>query len=170
MTDKEIVQALRCCAKGLGHDDACENCKVGEIQDRREYIEFAAANVIERLTAENAALREEVYSMSGEWCAAMSVLNGMGSYDRLRELAEADKDGRVIVQPCKVGDTLFRVFGGEILEHKVGNMRYLAIQGRLDIDTIPFCSYVGSSIGKTIFLTREEAEKALQEREGKKDG
>lgn len=59
MTNKEIVQALRCCAKGLGHDDACENCKVGEIQDRREYIEFAAANVIERLTAENAALREK---------------------------------------------------------------------------------------------------------------
>ena len=54
MKGKEIVQALRCCAKGLGHDDACENCKVGEIQDRREYIEFAAANVIERLTAENA--------------------------------------------------------------------------------------------------------------------
>lgn len=59
MTDQEIVRALRCCAKGLGHDDACENCKVGEIQDRREYIEFAAANVIERLTAENAALREK---------------------------------------------------------------------------------------------------------------
>lgn len=58
MKNKEIVQALRCCAKGLGHDDACENCKVGEIQDRREYIEFAAANVIERLAAENAALRE----------------------------------------------------------------------------------------------------------------
>ena len=60
MTDQEIVRALRCCAKGLGHDDACENCKVGEIQDRREYIEFAAANMIERLTAENAALREKV--------------------------------------------------------------------------------------------------------------
>lgn len=60
MTGQEIVQALRCCAKGLGHDDACENCKVGEIQDRREYIEFAAANMIERLTAENAALREKV--------------------------------------------------------------------------------------------------------------
>lgn len=60
MNEKEIVKALRCCAKGFGHDDACENCKVGEIQDRREYIEFAAANVIERLTAENAALREKV--------------------------------------------------------------------------------------------------------------
>lgn len=67
MNEKEIVQALRQCAKGLGHDDACENCKVGGIQDRREYIEFAAANVIERLAAENAkaeaerdALREKV--------------------------------------------------------------------------------------------------------------
>ena len=81
---------------------------------------------------------------------------------RLRELAEADRDGRLVVLPCKVGDTLFRVFAGEILEHKVGNMRYLAIQGRWDIDTTPFCSYVESSIGKTIFLTREEAEKSLE--------
>ena len=81
---------------------------------------------------------------------------------RLRELAEADKDGRLVVLPCKVGDTLFRVFTGEILEHKVGNMRYLAIQGRWDIETYPFCPYVESSIGKTIFLTREEAEAALE--------
>ena len=82
--------------------------------------------------------------------------------DRLEKLAEADKDGRLVVRPCKVGDTLFRVFAGEILEHKVRNMRYLAIQERWDIDTIPFCSYVESSIGKTIFLTREEAERALE--------
>lgn len=82
--------------------------------------------------------------------------------DRLEKLAEADRDGRVVVRPCKVGDTLFRVFAGGILEHKVRNMRYLAIQERWDIDTIPFCSYVESSIGKTIFLTREEAKKALE--------
>jgi hypothetical protein len=82
--------------------------------------------------------------------------------DRLEKLAEADRDGRVVVRPCKVGDTLFRVFAGEILEHKVRNMRYLAIQGRWDIDTTPFCSYVESSIGKTIFLTSEEAKAALE--------
>lgn len=82
--------------------------------------------------------------------------------DRFRQLAEADRDGRVVVLPCKLGDTLFRVFAGEILEHKVRNMRYLAIQGRWDIDTTPFCSYVESSIGKTIFLTREEAKAALE--------
>ena len=111
---------------------------------------------------DNGLTPAEVHSMSSEWCAMMSVLNSMGSYARLRELAEADKDGRLVVLPCKVGDTLFRVFAGEILEHKVGNMRYLAIQGRWDIDTIPFCSYVESSIGKTIFLTRDDAEKALE--------
>lgn len=82
--------------------------------------------------------------------------------NRIRDLAEADKNGRLVALPCKVGDTLFRVFAGEILEHKVRNMRYLAIQGRWDIDTTPFCSYVESSIGKTIFLTREEAERALE--------
>lgn len=89
---------------------------------------------------------------------------------RLVELAEADKDGRVVVQPCKVGDILYRVFAGEIFEHRVGSMKYFAIQGRWDIETYPFCPCVESSIGKTIFLTHKEAEKALQEMEGKKDG
>ena len=83
-------------------------------------------------------------------------------FKRIVALMEADRAGRLVVRPCKVGDTLFRVFDGEILEHKVRNMRYLAIQGRWDIDTTPFCSYVESSIGKTIFLTHEEAEKALE--------
>ena len=82
--------------------------------------------------------------------------------NKFYQLVKADKGGRVVVLPCRVGDTLFRVFAGEILEHKVRNMRYLAIQGRWDIDTTPFCSYVESSIGKTIFLTREEAEAALE--------
>lgn len=86
---------------------------------------------------------------------------------RLRELAEADKDGRCVVLPCKVGDKLYRVFAGEIFEHRVGSMKYFAIQGRWDIETYPFCPCVESSIGKTIFLTHKEAEKALQEMEGK---
>ena len=93
-----------------------------------------------------------------------------GGIDSLRELAEADKDGRVVVQPCKVGDILYRVFAGEIFEHRVGRMKYFAIQGRWDIETYPFCPCVESSIGKTIFLSHKEAEKALRKMEGKKDG
>ena len=87
MTEKEIVKALRCCAKGLGHDDACENCKVGEIQDRREYIEFAAANVIERLTAENAALREKK-----RW---ISVTEKTPEYDMPQLALNADGDALI---------------------------------------------------------------------------
>lgn len=118
-------------------------------------------------------MQYEDTGLTPERCAEFARADAEGRYivmrdaeqegvARLRELAEADKDGRLVVPPCKVGDTLFRVFAGEILEHKVRNMRYLAIQGRWDIDTTPFCSYVESSIGKTIFLTREEAKKALE--------
>ena len=97
----------------------------------------------------------------------LADLESLCSYTRLRELAEADKGGRLVVLPCKMGDKLYRVFAGEIFEHRVGSMKYFAIQGRWDIETYPFCPYVESSIGKTIFLTREEAKKAL---EAMKDG
>ena len=134
----------------------------------------SARKVLERLKAyEDTGLEpEEVLPKDKADEIALKLmrladLENFCSYTRLRELAEADKDGRLVVLPCKVGDTLFRVFAGEILEHKVGNMRYLAIQERWDIDTTPFCSYVESSIGKTIFLTREEAKAAL---EAMKDG
>lgn len=83
----------------------------------------------------------------------------------IRELAEADKDGRALILPCKVGDKLYRVFAGEIFEQRVGSMKYFAIQGRWDIETYPFCQCVESSIGKTVFRTREEAERALKEME-----
>ena len=82
--------------------------------------------------------------------------------NRIRDLAKADRDGRVVVLPCKVGDKLYRVFAGEIFEHRVGSMKYFAIQGQWDIETYPFCPCVESSIGKTVFLSREEAERALE--------
>lgn len=100
---------------------------------------------------------DEIRNMSGEWCAAMSVLNGMGSYDRLRELAKADKDGRVIILPCKVYET----DGVRVYEHTVREIIYETAGGP---------AFDKNAIGKSIFLTRAEAERALQEMEGKKDG
>ena len=105
---------------------------------------------------------DEIKSMQGEHFSGLEMAKLHSALMELKKYQEADKDGRLVVLPCKVGDTLFRVFAGEILEHKVRNMRYLAIQGRWDIDTTPFCSYVASFIGKTIFLTHEEAEAALE--------
>lgn len=105
---------------------------------------------------------ELFFKMYGELPLLESAIKNYGSHDRMKELAEADKDGRVVVLPCKVGDKLYRVFYGEIFEHRVGSMKYFAIQGKWDIETYPFCPCVESSIGKTIFLTREEAKKALE--------
>ena len=51
----------------------------------------------------------EVASLWAEWDANMRVLNSIGSYDRLRELAEADKEGRVAVLPCKVGGSMLNM-------------------------------------------------------------
>lgn len=47
----------------------------------------------------------EVKSLWAEWNVMMSVLNSIGSYDRLRELAEADRDGRVIITDPTDTDT-----------------------------------------------------------------
>ena len=105
---------------------------------------------------------EEVSALVKDWSDLCTIVGECGGISRVKELAEADKDGRVVVLPCKMGDKLYRVFAGEIFEHRVGSMKYFAIQGRWDIETYPFCPCVESSIGKTIFLTREEAEKALE--------
>lgn len=113
--------------------------------------------------------------LSPQACAeAREIEKTLSGYDysisRMVELMKADKDGRVPIMPCKLGDKLYRVFAREIFEHRVGSMKYFAIQGRWDIETYPFCPRVESSIGKSVFLSREEAEKALQEMEDKKDG
>lgn len=115
----------------------------------------------------------EVHSMYGEWCAMMSVLNGIGSYERLRELAEADKDERLVVLPCKVGGTVWANLDG--MRHTRKCVIEFANIGS-HVTTIVFSTVDGLreqygvnpiSFGKTVFLTREEAEKAL---EGMKDG
>lgn len=117
---------------------------------------------------------DEIRNMSGEWCAAMSVLNGMGSYDRLRELADADKDGRVVVLPCKVGDTVYFVNAKQILEFAV--VGYAVDETGISWVYSEHVDKTGHTnerkfspdrFGKNTFLTREEAERALQEMEDK---
>lgn len=147
---------------GHAHYPRCFEKPCGGMGCRTEDCEFKV-EICERLADyEDTELTPEEIDMDHEAAEQLRHLCRNFDLDRLEKLAEADRDGRVVVRPCKVGDTLFRVFAGEILEHKVSNMRYLAIQGRWDIDTTPFCSYVESSIGKTIFLTHEQAERALE--------
>lgn len=55
MTDKEIIRALRLCGK---IDSNCRECKLWGDDRCVEHLAGAAADLIERLTAENVALRE----------------------------------------------------------------------------------------------------------------
>ena len=116
---------------------------------------------------------DEIRNMSGEWCAAMSVLNGMGSYDRLRELAEADKDGRCVVLPCKVGQRVFALMDMDkhISECEVKRIGMGNEIGFIGLEPIGArgreYGVAVNGFGKTVFLTREAVEKAL---EGMKDG
>lgn len=97
---------------------------------------------------------------------------------RLVELAEADKDGRVVVLPCKVGDILWitgsirRLYSAKVRTFFIGKPS--GVSGR-DNDAgtqmirTTECDVPMRDFGKTVFLTREEAEKALAGMEGMKE-
>lgn len=87
---------------------------------------------------------------------------------RMRELIKADKDGRVVVLPCKVGDRLYEVTGRKTISvYKVRAIRVELFGLFIDWDIVDGFVWQSLSginageIGKTIFLTREETEKAL---------
>lgn len=104
----------------------------------------------------------------------LADLESICSYTRLRELAEADRAGRLVVLPCKVGDTVWvarNPWTGKLLKKPldayVNGMKMYShgLYVNLLFDTRKINGtrdYEINHIGKTVFLTREEAEKALE--------
>ena len=79
--------------------------------------------------------------------------------DCIKKLAEyetAEEEGRLVVLPCKVGDFVYKII---YQRDNFDDRSYrIVTEVRFRLDMI-------DDIGKTIFLTREEAEKALKEME-----
>ena len=78
----------------------------------------------------------------------------------------------VIVLPCKVGDRLYEVTGRKTVSvYKVRTIRVELFSLFIEWDIVEGFAWQSLSdinageIGKTVFLTREEAERALKERE-----
>lgn len=104
----------------------------------------------------------------------LADLESICSYARLRELAEADKAARLVVLPCKVGDTVWvtrNPWTGKLLKKPLDayvngmEMYSHGLYVNLLFDTRKINGtrdYEINHIGKTVFLTREEAEKALE--------
>ena len=150
---------------GHAHYPRCFEEPCGGMGCRTEDCEFKI-EICERLAAyEDTGLTpQEVISMHGEWRAMMSVLNSIGGgYTRLRELAEADKDGRLVVLPFTSGRTL-------LCKENIDSLRLMK-----DVElAIRYCSSCGIvfHMGYNLFcdlvkhgritVVSEEAEAALE--------
>lgn len=119
--------------------------------------------------------RKMARDLYGRLKAYEDIAELFGGIDRLRELAEADKAGRCVVLPCKVGDTAYYlnrpvILDFEVIGYMVDERGAWSFMGEhLDKttgDTYSCCPDT-EKVGKTVFLTREEAERAM---EGRKDG
>lgn len=89
------------------------------------------------------------------------------SIHRMVELMRADKDGRLVVLPhCKLGDTVYWLHDKKITECRVYRIQentkgvQIAIKSTVSHGVFSVDDY----FGKTIFLTREEAERVLEGR------
>lgn len=104
------------------------------------------------------------------------VVNCVLENSHLKELAQAEKDGRLVVLPCKMGDTVWCISKSykTISQYTVAGYLNDGFRWKVRMTkTIP--SWVGNkmehkyvafnSFGKTVFLTREEAEAALKKME-----
>lgn len=87
---------------------------------------------------------------------------------RLRELAEADKDGRCVVLPCKVGQRVFALLDTDknISECEVKQIGMGNEIGFIGLEPIGArgreYGVALNGFGKTVFLSRKEAEKAME--------
>lgn len=101
----------------------------------------------------------------------MDITNGIEPA-RLREMCDAERDGRCYVAPCKVGDIVFVLDAAGITEMRVGNVYpYGATTKGILCNLYLVTEYTYSckafyDIGKTVFLTREAAEAAKEGEQG----
>ena len=85
---------------------------------------------------------------------------GYCGMEKLAEYETAEEEGRLVVLPCKVGSTVYRILYtlafGEIGDK--AEKHYFIRETSFEYGMI-------DDLNETVFLTREEAEKALEEME-----
>lgn len=145
----------------------CEKCKADWTGKHGKPMDDCTAlycrnRLKDRLAAyeDTHMMPSDVTSMRMDMAIIAALFNGV-DVDRMKELAEADKNGCVIIVPCKVGDTVYFALLGKIIEKQVFSIVAFSNSTRI------YCGgtseyFRPEDIGKTFFLTSEEAEKALE--------
>ena len=117
---------------------------------------------------------EEIADFMKRWEQTVEIGGMLKKYciDHIRDLLHAEQDGRLVVLPCKVGDTLFDTYCGDIREKEVVSVGFMLSKSVKHM-TIHANNFRGAiteiemdRIGKDIFYTREAAEAALKGGEG----
>lgn len=150
--DGNFCEIARCKEVKCPYDTACSQKQVWERLKQYEDTKRTP----EQIEALEAAI-------IGKAVAQITEFEGL-PIARLRELAVADQEGRVIVLPCKRGDELWTYCNypvKRVYSFTVSDVSTL--NGRTVLNTLGLVTIRPEDIGKTVFLTREEAEKALQE-------
>lgn len=84
---------------------------------------------------------------------------------------EAEKEGRLVVLPCKVGDTVYRIVQDavpHITKDEVCDIRF-SDRMNVYIELVGRWVFYSGRFGETVFLTREQAESALRGEENGND-
>lgn len=121
-----------------------------------DYPSILRGDVVDKLAEyEDTGLSPEEFKEKSE-----SVLE---LYGKLKPYADAEEQGRLVVLPCKVGDTVFVITErGFIAKGEVRNFRFFD-KLIVDVEYHHFGTCATSRYwGETVFLTREEAEAALK--------
>lgn len=119
---------------------------------------------------EDTELTPEGIDMDHEAAEQLRHLCRNCDIDRLEELADADRAGRLLVLPCRIGSTVYVLIQDSAVFYPETNGWYI---GEDTIDAIAQDGfYLGNpedgdfrpndAIGEIVFLTHEEAEKALE--------
>lgn len=158
----------------LGADDAES---LGDIM--YDCLQFGV-DATEGILALLHAAAVQAAEMRGRLSLIEDILGDDYNLDRLREIAEAEREGRCVVLPCKVGDRVWvtTAYGkqydppieGHIYQFVLHDdeIVYLEAIIWMDIgDGRRGYGYTERSFGKVVFLTREAAEAALK---GEGDG
>lgn len=114
--------------------------------------------------------REKLIELLCEFRAGNAVI--VADRDEAQHIADYLLANGVVVLPCKVGDTVYDIY--EALHNGEGDVRALKVTDtHIHLDKrnkawiiIGGYYFATDDFGKTVFLTREEAEKALAKRKG----
>jgi hypothetical protein len=85
--------------------------------------------------------------------------------EEVHEFAKAKAEGRLVVLPCKVGDVAWKIkavfsYFSKPMEDRVE--RIIISSNEILVCCTSGTKFSVNRIGKTVFLSREEAEKALE--------